>query len=31
MGENARIIAQKQYHPDIIVKQTLEMYRSLLN
>ncbi len=30
MGECARKIAQKQYHPDVIVKQTLKMYDEII-
>lgn len=30
MGECARKIAQKQYHPDVIVKQTLKMYEIVM-
>ena len=29
MGECARKIAQKQYHPDVIVEQTLKMYNEV--
>lgn len=30
MGECARKIAQKQYHPDVIVEQTLKMYEKVM-
>jgi len=30
MGENARIIAQKQYHPDVVVEKTLKLYEEVM-
>lgn len=30
MGECARKIAQKQYHPDVIVEQTLKIYKNVM-
>ena len=30
MGECARKIAQKQYHPDVIIEQTLKMYEMII-
>lgn len=30
MGECARKIAQKQYHPDLIIEQTLKMYEKVM-